>query len=39
MKVERTYFGPFAFFSRHFNGDYSLGRSYWVNTLLGAIGD
>ena len=28
------YAGPFAFFRRHYNGDYSLGRSYWVNTLL-----
>lgn len=28
------YTGPFAFFRRHFNGDYSLGRSYWINTLL-----
>jgi hypothetical protein len=29
-----TYQGPLAFFRKHFNGDYSLGRSYWVNTLL-----
>jgi ATP-dependent protease ClpP protease subunit len=29
-----TYSGPFAFFRKHFNGDYSLGRSYWVNTFL-----
>lgn len=28
------YKGPFAFFHRHYNGDYSLARSYWVNTLL-----
>lgn len=28
------YKGPFAFFRRHFNGDYSLARSYWVNTFL-----
>lgn len=36
-KTEQTppeYTGPLAFFRRHFNGDYSLGRSYWVNTLL-----
>lgn len=30
----REYKGPFAFFRRHYNGDYSLARSYWVNTLL-----
>lgn len=28
------YKGPLAFFRRHYNGDYSLGRSYWVNTFL-----
>jgi hypothetical protein len=28
------YKGPLAFFRRHYNGDYSLARSYWVNTLL-----
>lgn len=28
------YRGPLAFFRRHYNGDYSLARSYWVNTLL-----
>lgn len=28
------YTGPLAFFRRHYNGDYSLARSYWVNTLL-----
>lgn len=28
------YTGPFAFFRRHYNGDYSLARSYWVNTFL-----
>lgn len=28
------YKGPFAFFRRHYNGDYSLARSYWVNTFL-----
>lgn len=28
------YRGPWAFFRRHYNGDYSLARSYWVNTLL-----
>lgn len=31
------YKGPFSFFRRHFNGDYSLARSYWVNTLLISI--
>lgn len=25
---------PVAFLRRHYNGDYSLARSYWVNTLL-----
>lgn len=29
-----TYQGPLAFFRKHWNGDYSLGRSYWVNTFL-----
>lgn len=29
-----VYTGPFAFFRRHFHGDYPLARSYWVNTLL-----
>ena len=29
-----AYKGPLAFFRRHYNGDYSLARSYWVNTLL-----
>ena len=28
------YRGPLDFFRRHYNGDYSLARSYWVNTLL-----
>ena len=28
------YTGPLAFFRQHYNGDYSLARSYWVNTLL-----
>ncbi len=28
------YAGPLAFFKRHYNGDYSLGRSYWVNNTL-----
>lgn len=30
----QEYKGPLAFFRRHFNGDYSLARSYWVNTFL-----
>lgn len=34
MEAERNYSGPLAFFYKHFNGDYSLGRSYWVNTFL-----
>lgn len=33
----REYKGPLAFFRRHFNGDYSLARSYWVNTFLVAL--
>lgn len=28
------YRGLFAFFRKHYNGDYMLARSYWVNTLL-----
>jgi hypothetical protein len=28
------YTGLLAFFRRHYNGDYSLARSYWVNTFL-----
>lgn len=32
--VSPEYHGPLAFFRRHYNGDYSLARSYWVNTLL-----
>ena len=33
--IENTnYQGPLAFFRKHLNGDYSLGRSYWVNTFL-----
>lgn len=34
METIASYTGPFAFFRKHFNGDYSLGRSYWVNTFL-----
>lgn len=30
----RDYRGPLAFVRRHYNGDYSLARSYWVNTFL-----
>lgn len=37
MGVPPTYSGPFAFFRKHFNGDYSLGRSYWINTFLLSI--
>ena len=29
-----VYVGPLAFFKRHYNGDYSLARSYWVNNTL-----
>lgn len=28
------YPGAFGVFRRHYHGDYGLGRSYWVNTLL-----
>lgn len=28
------YRGPWGFFRRHYNGDYSLGRSYWVHLIL-----
>ena len=34
MEVPQIYTGSFAFFRRHLNGDYSLGQSYWVNTLM-----
>jgi hypothetical protein len=34
MESKTSYRGPFSFFRKHFNGDYSLGRSYWVNTFL-----
>jgi hypothetical protein len=36
-KVERrawTHKGPFGFLRRHWNGEYSLARSYWINSLL-----
>ena len=29
-----AYAGPFAFFKKHYNGDYSLARSYWLNYVL-----
>jgi len=29
-----AYAGPLVFFKRHYNGDYSLARSYWVNNTL-----
>lgn len=32
--VTQKYRGPWSFFRRHFNGDYSLGRSYWLHTVL-----
>ncbi len=32
--AEPEYKGPLAFFRKHYNGDYSLGRSYWLNTFL-----
>lgn len=28
------YRGPWGFVRRHYNGDYSLGRSYWVHLIL-----
>lgn len=35
MKSELTLrIGPLAFFRKHVNGDYSLGRSFWINGLL-----
>jgi hypothetical protein len=34
METQKTYSGPFSFFRKHFDGEYSLGRSYWVNTFL-----
>jgi hypothetical protein len=34
MEMAKTYTGAFAFISKHLNGDYSLARSYWVNTVL-----
>ena len=33
-QAERTYSGPLSFVRRHHNGDYSLARSYWINTFL-----
>ena len=29
-----THQGPFGFLRRHWNGEYSLARSYWINTFL-----
>lgn len=37
MEEVRNYYGPTAFFRRHFNGDYSLGRSYLVNASLSLV--
>ncbi len=34
MSEDATYREPLAFFRKHWNGDYSLGRSYWINTFL-----
>ncbi|PPI79531.1 hypothetical protein DXI23_04595 [Marinobacter flavimaris] len=34
MIQNTNYHGPTAFFRKHWNGDYSLARSYWINTLL-----
>lgn len=34
MIKNENYQGPLAFFRKHLNGDYSLGRSYWLNTFL-----
>ena len=33
-EVIPAYTGPLAFFKKHFNGDYSLARSYWINNTL-----
>jgi hypothetical protein len=33
MEAVTTYSGPLWFFRKHLNGDYSLGRSYWVHTV------
>ena len=32
-----THRGPFGFLRRHWNGEYSLARSYWANTFLIAL--
>lgn len=32
--ASQPYSGPLTFLKKHFNGDYSLARSYWVNMLL-----
>jgi len=37
MEEVRNYHGPTAFFRRHFNGDYSLGRSYGANASLSLV--
>ena len=34
METTKTYKGPLSFFQKHLNGDYSLARSFWVNTFL-----
>jgi hypothetical protein len=33
----RDYSGPFAFFLKHWRGDYSLARSYWLNSTLASV--
>lgn len=33
-KGDTDYRGFLGFFRKHWNGDYSLGRSYWLNSLL-----
>ena len=32
-----THKGPFGFLRRHWNGEYSLARSYWINNFLIAL--
>jgi len=34
MRSGDTGRGLFVFFRKHYNGDYSLARSYWINTFL-----
>jgi hypothetical protein len=36
-ELDARYRRPWGFVRRHWNGDYSLGRSYWVNTILAGL--